>query len=96
MNANLTRLFPLGRLVATPAALAALTANGQNPAELLARHQTGDYGCVCDEDKRLNDEAVRDGSRVFSAYLLNDGVTKLWCITEADRSSTCLLTPDEY
>lgn len=96
MSANAARLFPLGRLVATSGALAALTESGQNPAELLARHQAGDYGCVCEEDKRLNDQAVKDGSRVFSAYLLKDGVTKLWCITEADRSSTCLLTPDCY
>jgi hypothetical protein len=96
MSTNASRLFPLGQLVATPGALAALTASGQNPAELLARHQTGDYGCVCEEDKRLNDQAVKDGSRVFSAYLLKDGVTRVWVITEAGRTSTCFLLPAEY
>jgi hypothetical protein len=96
MSTRTTALFPLGRLVATPGALAALAENGQHPGDLLARHQAGDYGCVCDKDKALNDAAVRAGERVFSAYLLNDGVTRLWVVTEADRSSTCILTPEEY
>lgn len=96
MNASKPPLFPLGRCVATPGAIAALAATGQTPSEFLMRHQTGDYGCVDDDDKRANDEAVQCGERVFSAYMLNDGQTKLWCISEADRSSTCLLLPDEY
>jgi hypothetical protein len=88
-------LFPLGQLVATPGALAALAATGQTTAEFLSRHQVGDYGVVNDDDKRLNDAAVRIGERVLSVYLLRDG-TRVWVITEADRSSTCLLLPDEY
>jgi len=88
-------LFLLGQLVATPGALAALEASGQSPAEFLARHQAGDYGLVDDDDKVLNDAAVRAGERVLSAYLLRNG-TRVWVITEADRSSTCLLLPDEY
>lgn len=88
-------LFPLGQLAATPGALAALAAAGQTPVEFLRRHQCGDYGVVDDEDKKANDEAVRCGERVFSAYLLSDG-TKVWLITEADRSSSVLLLPDEY
>jgi hypothetical protein len=75
--------------------LAALAAAGQTPVEFLRRHQCGDYGVVNDEDKRANDDAVRCGERVFSAYLLSDG-TKVWLITEADRSSSVLLLPDEY
>ena len=96
MNAIKKPLFPLGHLVATPGAIDALAATGQTPAEFLVRHQCGDYGCVNDEDKKANDDAVRCGERVFSAYMLNDDETKLWLITEADRSSTCLLLPDEY
>lgn len=96
MNAMKKPLFPLGHLVATPGAIDALAATGQTPAEFLVRHQCGDYGVVNADDKEANDEAVRCGGRVFSAYMLNDGETKLWCITEADRSSTCLLLPDEY
>lgn len=90
-----TPLFPLGQLAATPGALAALAATGENAAEYLRRHQAGDYGCVDDEDRMANDAAVRCGERVFSAYLLTDGV-KVWVITEADRSSTTVLLPDEY
>lgn len=95
MNAINKPLFPLGHLVATPGAIDALAATGQNAAEFVRRHQCGDYGVVNADDKKANDDAVRDGERVFSAYLLTDG-TKVWCITEADRSSTCLLLPDEY
>jgi hypothetical protein len=92
---NPTPLFPLGRLVATPGALEALAASGQSPTDFLARHLRGDWGDVCPDDKRLNDEAVKDGSRILSAYVTTAGV-RLWVITEADRSSTCLLLPDEY
>lgn len=95
MNAIQKSLFPLGQLVATPGAIDALAATGQTPAEFLHRHQCGDYGVVNAEDKKANEDAVRCGERVFSAYLLTDG-TKVWLITEADRSSTCLLLPDEY
>lgn len=95
MTAN-TPLFPLGRLAATPGAIDALAAAQQTAIEFVLRHQSGDYGVVDDDDRKANDAAVRCGGRVFSAYMLNDGETKLWCITEADRSSTCLLLPGEY
>ncbi|VTT96342.1 Plasmid related protein OS=Planctomyces brasiliensis (strain ATCC 49424 / DSM 5305 / JCM 21570 / NBRC 103401 / IFAM 1448) GN=Plabr_0950 PE=4 SV=1 [Gemmataceae bacterium] len=95
MNATDKPLFPLGQLAATPAALAALAATGQTPTEFLRRHQCGEYGVVNDEDKRANDDAVRCGERVFSAYLLTDGV-KVWVITEADRSSSTVLLPSDY
>jgi hypothetical protein len=100
MNAiNITssvQKFPLGRIVATPAALAELARTGDSAHELLMRHVTGDFGTVCKEDWKANDDAIEHGERVFSAYLLKDGATKLWVITEADRSSTCVLTPDDY
>ena len=87
--------FPLGQVVATPGALEALKDSGQRPADFLDRHARGDWGSVCDEDKRLNDAALVDGSRLLSAYTTLKG-TKLWIISEADRSSTCLLLPEEY
>ena len=87
--------FPLGQLVATPGALRALEEAGQSPAYFLARHVQGDWGEVNDEDKRANDQALVDGSRLLSAYRTLKGV-KIWIITEADRSSSCILLPSEY
>ncbi len=93
--------FGLGKLVATPGARDALTRNGQHISELLAMHMGGDWGDVSAEDARLNDAAVAHEedpelrTRVLSAYVLNDG-TRLWVITEADRSSSCALLPEEY
>jgi hypothetical protein len=69
--------------------------SGQTPDFFLDRHVTGDWGEVGAEDGRLNDEALEDGSRVLSAYHTLKGV-KLWIITEADRSVTTILRPDEY
>jgi hypothetical protein len=92
--------FQPGQTLATPGAVEALSAAGQDAAELLRRHASGDWGCVCEEDARLNDEALLDGSRLLSAYLLTTGV-KVWVITEAvddlgRRSATTILLPDEY
>jgi hypothetical protein len=87
--------FPLGRLVATPGALDALDQSGQSPADFLSRHVRGDWGEVCDEDKHQNDEALVNGARLLSAYKTLREV-KFWIITEADRSSTCILLPEEY
>ncbi len=87
--------FSLGQCVATPGALAALTRTGENAVHFLARHQAGDWGELCAEDAHANDLALRKGYRLLSAYTLADG-TRLWVITEADRSSTCLLLPEEY
>lgn len=89
------RLFALGRLVATPGALAALEANASGSTEYLERHVRGDWGDLCEEDQQANTEAVEVGLRILSAYRLPDG-TKLWVITEADRSATTLLLPEEY
>ena len=95
LNTNSCQRFPLGRIVATPAALDALATSGDSAHGLFARHATGDFGTVCSADWQANEDAIRDGARVFSAYLLRDG-TKVWVITEADRSSTCLLLPEDY
>jgi len=95
MIAKIEPKFPLGQVVATPAALEALSRTGQRADEFLNRHVVGDWGVLCDEDRQLNDEALIDDSRVLSSYVLMDG-TKLWIITEADRSSTCVLLPSDY
>lgn len=87
--------FPLGQTVATPGALEALQEAGQSASEFLRRHSRGDWGCVGKDDAQLNDLAVNDESRVFSAYMTK-AEKKLWIITEADRSATTILTPDEY
>lgn len=92
--------FALGQIVATPDALEALTKAGQTPHEFLSRHHRGDWGDVCAEDATLNDEALKDGSRLLSAYTLKTG-EKLWIITEAvgddgQRGSSCLLLPSNY
>ena len=94
-------LFNLGQVLATPGALAALEQSGKGVWEFLSRHVVGDWGVVCADDKAANDQAVQYGSRLLSAYLLNDGQTKVWIITEAmdgnsNRAATTLLLPDEY
>jgi hypothetical protein len=88
-------LFPLGLLVATPGVLAALAGTGQSPQVFIARHVTGDWGDLPQEDVAENQRALIVGSRLFSAYNLADG-TRLWIITEHDRSATTLLLPNEY
>lgn len=87
--------FPLGRIVATPGALQALEEANQNPFEFLERHQTGDWGELCEEDKNENEFSVRNGFRILSAYRTQNDM-KVWVITEADRSVTTLLLPHEY
>jgi len=89
------QLVSLGQVVSTPGALAALEASGQNAMEFLARHERNDWGDVSDGDKLLNDQALQDGSRLLSSYRTTKG-ERIWVITEADRSSTCLLLPEEY
>jgi hypothetical protein len=90
-----TLKFALGSLVATPAALKALESAGQSTVEFLSRHAAGDWGDVDSEDWKLNNAAVKQGERLLSAYRTKAG-ERIWIITEADRSSTCILLPDEY
>ena len=81
--------------MATPGALAALEEAGESPGIFLKRHLTGDWGEVDDHDRRENQLSVGQGFRLLSAYTFSDG-TKLWIVTEADRSATTLLLPSEY
>lgn len=69
---------------------------GEDRLEYIARHARGDWGIVDADDKRANDDALKVGARLLSAYMLRDGTTKIWIITEADRSATTILLPDEY
>ena len=91
---SITR-FPLGQIAATPGALDALAAAGNDPLAYIRRHVTGDWGDVEPEDANENEYSVVRFLRILSSYHLNDG-TRLWIITEADRSATTLLLPEEY
>lgn len=89
-------LFELGRVVATPGALQAIEENNVDVWSLLIRHANGDWGCIPEEDQLENRLSVENGYRVMSSYAINEREEKLWVITAADRSSTCLLLPEEY
>ena len=93
--ANRVVRFNPGQIVATPGALVALVFNDIKPMDLVLRHVFGDFGDVSIEDRAANEAAISDGDRILSAYTLADATT-IWVITEADRASTCLLTPDDY
>lgn len=88
-----TSMFPLGQLVCTPGIMAMME-DGLYVMSLLKRHMQCDWGDLCKEDKETNDAAVGVGMRILSAYETSHG--KVWIITEADRSATTILLPDEY
>jgi hypothetical protein len=69
--------------------------NSADPYQLLSRHATGDWSEMDLEDQEANKHATANGLRVFSAYRVNL-TERVWIITEADRSSTCILLPSEY
>ncbi len=87
-------LFRLGSVVATPGALQFCERHKINPLLLLGRHIAGDRGDLSAQDVAANVHAIQHDLRVFSSYKFSDD--KIWVITEADRSSTCILLPDEY
>ena len=87
--------FELGRLVATPDALAALAESGQSPTEFLERHAAKNWGDVCREDWELNDLALVNGDRLLSSYRMKKNVV-IWVISECDRSATTILLPENY
>lgn len=89
-------LFTLGQLVATPGALAALEASGDELSTYLARHHCGDWGDIDAHDRRENQLSLEQGFQLISVYTLSITGVKIWIITEADRSSTCILMPEEY
>lgn len=93
--------FNLGQVVITQGALAALEDSSQSASPFLKRHQSGDWGEVCEDDKKLNDESVaHEGDedqqqRVLSCYRTTKN-ERIWIITEWDRSVTTILLPEEY
>ncbi len=96
--------FSLGQVVATPAAMATLERLGKNVLEFIERHVRGDWGDLSEDDQQANEDALVDGSRILSSYILEgegDHVVKLWIITEAeddsgDRMATTALLAEEY
>ena len=92
--------FPLGQIVGTPPPWKPSPKSGQTPDFFLDKHRSGDWGEVCDEDKRLNDQALVDGSRLLSAYRTLRG-ERILIITEAEddngkREASTILLPQEY
>lgn len=88
--------FPMGRPVITPSAQATLDAAGIEGVPLLARHIHGDWGNLGAEDLAANELALLTGKRLLSSYDLPGGQGKVWIITEADRSVTTIMLPEEY
>ena len=87
-------LFGLGQVVATPAAIEFCEVNAVHPLTFVRRHCHGDFGDMDRDDIAANTQAIKSGARIFSSYRV--GTSKVWVITEADRSSTCVLLPEEY
>lgn len=85
--------FKLGHIVTTPNALTRLTHNDILTA--IGRHQAGDWGDVSDDDRQENELSLKEGFRLLSVYHSANGV-KFWLITEADRSATTVLLPEDY
>lgn len=95
--------FQLGQIFFTPGVIGLIDRLQIDPFELLYRHVCGDWGCLCKEDIKANEAALRCGSRILSAYELvskdiegTEESVKIWVITESDRSATTLLLPEEY
>ena len=95
MSAIVKPKFELGQLVATPDAIQALSRNGTDDSQYVRRHQAGDWGDVSEDDAQANEYALTQDLPIVSAYALKDG-TRLWIITEGDRSATTVLLPEEY
>ncbi len=95
-----TPLFKAGRLLATPGCLEAVAEAGENLWTFFARHLAADWGVVNADDAEANNQSLKDGSRILSAYLLRTG-EKIWIITEAEddqgnRAATTAILPSEY
>ncbi len=89
-------LFDVGAVVATPGALEALAEARVPPLTLLRRHASGDWGELDAHDRGENTKSLKHGWRLLSSYRVGENGAKVWIITEADRSSTCVLLPSEY
>jgi len=92
--------FPTGQVVITPGASDLLAQNEQNPLEFIERHTRLDQGNLCEDDWNTNFESLIEGSPLFGTRIMSSFNTEsgdeIWVITEADRSVTTILLPDEY
>ena len=84
----------MGQIVVTTGAVRVLQRLERHPVQLLARHVTGDWGTLPEEDIAENAFSLEHGYRLFSAYVIEDA--KFYVITEWDRSVTTVLLPEEY
>jgi hypothetical protein len=94
-------LFPLGKCYMTPAIKTLVEQQALAIHEYLYRHQRGDWGNLTQEDVTENEKSLQQGFRIFSAYNVEaknagSNAIKIWVITEADRSTTTVLLPEEY
>jgi hypothetical protein len=89
-------LFTLGQVVATPGALKEIEASGDSLSSYLSRHQSGDWGDIDAHDRKENQLSLEQGLRLLSVYTLSITGGKIGIFTEADRSSTCILLPEQY
>lgn len=87
------REFEMGRLLITPTAQVAV--DQTDVFKAIQRHSVGDWGDLCEEDRQENELSIKEGFRLLSAYADRKG-GKFWIITEADRSSTTVLLPNDY
>lgn len=88
------KLVELGEIVITDLCWQKVKEHTEEVTRCVVRHKTGDWGDLCEEDKKENDFALEHGYRLLSAYKVGD--EKIWIITEADRSVTTILLPEEY
>lgn len=95
MVSDLKPKFPLGKTVITRGADEAFAKTGDDPAIYLRRHHGADWGELSQEDVEVNEDGLKNEGRLMSVYRIKDG-TKIWVITEWDRSVTTILLPDEY
>ena len=93
MKYNATPLFNMGQICITPGAMNMISQEEANT--FLYRHSHGDWGCISAEDAEENWFSLQNGYRIMSVYTTYDGIT-VWVITEADRSCTTILLPEEY
>lgn len=87
-------LFTLGTVVATPEAIRRMAALHIDPAKLLAKHASGDWGEISTEDKASNDQSVRTRGMIMSSY--GRGDKRIWLITDSGHGTTTILLPEDY
>lgn len=95
---GITSKFPMGKAVMTRGVndeIAGSTPFSKFVLKSLKRHAQCDWGNLGREDAASNDSALKNGGRLFSSYI-EEGLKKIWIITEWDRSVTTILFPDEY